>query len=123
MTSVRWLKFNPYNTSYAFASVADIRMLRSDDSGDTWEISGGTKSGLISVNTLYDYAFAGPHTVFGVGGNFHDWPHGWYKNLKKAAGGVFISVDSGSSKFLLMTHFNLVHWYSHYFISLLVCSV
>lgn len=97
MTSVRWLKFNPHNTSYAFASVADIRMLRSDDSGETWEISGGSQSGLYSINTMYDYAFAGPHTVFGVGGNFHDWPHGWYKNLMKGAGGVFISVDSGSS--------------------------
>ena len=75
MTSVRWLKFNPHNSSYGFASVADIRMLRTDDSGETWEISGGTKSGLVGINTLYDYSFAGHHTIFTMGGNFHDWPH------------------------------------------------
>ena len=102
MTSVRWLKFNPYNISYGFASVADIRMLRTDDSGETWSIAGGSKSGLFSINTLYDYAFAGPHTVFAVGGNFHDWPHGWYKNLLRGAGGVFISVDSGIGKLWLL---------------------
>lgn len=98
MTSVRWLKFNPYNTSYAFASVADIRMLRSDDGGNTFEITGGDDP-LFRLNTVYDYAFAGPHTVFAVGGNFHDWPHGWYKNLMRGAGGVYASFDSGSSKF------------------------
>ena len=72
MTSVRWLKFNPYNISYAFASVADIRMLRSDDGGETFEITGGDKlDPLFRLNTVYDYDFAGLHTVFAVGGNFH----------------------------------------------------
>jgi hypothetical protein len=111
MTSVRWLKFNPHNTSYGFASVADIRMLRTDDSGETWEIAGGTNSGLIGINTIYDYSFAGPHVIFGVGGNFHDWPHEWYKNILRGAGGVFISVDSGSSKFdcyYLYLHYNRI---------------
>lgn len=64
MTSIRWLQFNPYNTSYAFASVCDIRMLRSDDGGETFEITGGNKfDPLFRLNTVYDYAFAGPHTV------------------------------------------------------------
>jgi len=74
MTSVRWLKFNPFNTNYAYASVADIRMLRSDDGGDTFEITGGDNADLFRFNTAYDYDFAGVHTVFTVLGNFHDWP-------------------------------------------------
>ena len=75
MTSVRWLKFNPYNTNFAYASVADIRMLRSDDGGHTFDITGGDNTDdLFQLNTVYDYDFAGLHTVFAVGGNFHDWP-------------------------------------------------
>lgn len=74
MTSVRWLRFNPYNTSYAYASVADIRMLRSDDGGNTFEITGGDNTDpLFRLNTVYDYDFASEHIVFAVGGNFHDW--------------------------------------------------
>jgi len=98
MTSVRWLKFNPYHTDYAYASVADIRMLRSDDGGNTFEITGGDNTDpLFNLNTVYDYDFAGVHTVFAVGGNFHDWPHGWYKNLRRGAGGVFVSFNSGDN--------------------------
>ena len=98
MTSVRWLKFNPYDTSFAYASVADIRMLRSDDGGETWEITGGVNTDpLFALNTVYDYDFASSTTVFAVGGNFHDWPHEWYKNLLRGAGGVFVSFNSGDN--------------------------
>ena len=59
----------------AYASVADIRMLRSDDGGNSFEITGGDNTDpLFRLNTVYDYDFAGIHTVFAVGGNFHDWP-------------------------------------------------
>lgn len=89
MTSVRWLKFNPYKTnmgewvppiqrfptlifiphhhffSLAYASVCDIRMLRSDDGGSSWEITGGANTDpIFALNTVYDYDFAGVHTVF-----------------------------------------------------------
>lgn len=98
MTSVRTIQFNPYNTSYAFASVADIRMLRSDDGGKTFEITGGDNTDpLWRLNTVYDYDFYDKDTVFGVGGNFHDWPHGWYKNLIRGAGGVYVSFNSGDN--------------------------
>ena len=76
---MRWIKFNPYNVTNGFASVADIRMLRTLDAGETFEISGGTRSGLAGINTLYDFDFGSAEYVFAVGGNFHDWPHGWYK--------------------------------------------
>merc|ERR1740139_805044 len=72
-------------------------MLRTLDGGDTFEISGGTKSGLVGINTLYDFAFASSEVIFGVGGNFHDWPHEWYKNRLRGAGGVFISWTVGTS--------------------------
>jgi len=94
MTSFRHLKFNPYNLTNGFASVADINMLRTLDGGESFEIS---NTGLISINTLYDYTFVSASIVIAVGGNFHDWPHGWYKNVIRGAGGVFISFDCGST--------------------------
>mmetsp|Transcript_33846 Transcript_33846/g.40556 ORF Transcript_33846/g.40556 Transcript_33846/m.40556 type:complete len:790 (+) Transcript_33846:2-2371(+) len=95
MTSVRWLRFNPYNTDMGYASVADIRLLRTLDGGETFLVGGNELPS--NINTLYDFAFAGPHTVFAVGGNFHDWPHEWYKNVIRGAGGVFVSFDSGET--------------------------
>mmetsp|Transcript_2777 Transcript_2777/g.4055 ORF Transcript_2777/g.4055 Transcript_2777/m.4055 type:complete len:532 (-) Transcript_2777:2424-4019(-) len=64
MTSVRHLKFNPFNLSHGYASVADINMLKTLDGGDTWEIS---NSGFSGINTVYDYAFVSEHVIIGVG--------------------------------------------------------
>lgn len=65
MTSVRHIKFNPFNTSLGFASVADINMLRTLDGGDSFEIS---NDGFISINTVYDYAFVSANVIIRVGG-------------------------------------------------------
>eukprot|EP00754_Rhynchopus_humris_P010193 Rhum_TRINITY_DN14126_c0_g1::Rhum_TRINITY_DN14126_c0_g1_i1::g.69891::m.69891 len=95
MTSVRHLKPNPHAPNQMFASVADIAMLRTFDGGDTYQVS---KTGLPdSLNTMYDYAFASEAVVFGVGGNFHDWPHGWYKQAIRGSGGVFVSFNAGDT--------------------------
>ena len=95
MTSIRWLKFNPYNPSYAYASSCDIRMLRSDDGGQTFMTGAPNTDPIFRLNTVYDFDFKDANTVFAVGGNFHDWPHEWYKNLRRGAGGLFISFNAG----------------------------
>ena len=78
--------------------VQPLSFRRSDDGGNTFEIRGGDNADpLFRLNTVYDYDFAGPHTVFAVGGNFHDWPHEWYKNLRRGAGGVYVSFNSGDN--------------------------
>ena len=99
MTSVRWIKFNPYNPDYAYAAVADIRMLRSDDGGETFMTGAAKTDPIFDLNTVYDFDFKDANTVFAVGGNFHDWPHEWYKNLRRGAGGVFTSFNSGEDWF------------------------
>ena len=99
MTSIRWLKFNPFNSSYAYASSCDIRMLRSDDGGQTFMVGAQNTDPIFKLNTVYDFDFKDANTIFAVGGNFHDFPHEWYKNLLRAAGGVFVSFNSGEDWF------------------------
>ena len=57
MTSIRWLKFNPYNPSYAYASSCDIRMLRSDDGGQTFMTGAPNTDPIFRLNTVYDFDF------------------------------------------------------------------
>lgn len=91
VTSVQKLKFHPKNTKIAYAGLADMGGLVSEDGGESWRIS------KVKYNTNYDYAFdpSDENAAFAASGSVHDFPLGNNSIIDGAAGGIFKTKDRG----------------------------
>lgn len=92
-TTVWHYTVSPYGSQVHFLANTDIRLSRSDDAGDTWQ--------LISLeNTCYGLAFPGGSVVYAAVSSEHDLGHSshWDKfPYGQGKGEVRISSDNGAT--------------------------
>lgn len=91
VTTVYRYKFHPQNSQIAYAAMADVSGMVSEDGGRTHRLT------TTGQNSIYDYAFDfyDDEVVFAVSGSEHDYPINWHANWTDAEGGVFKSLDRG----------------------------
>lgn len=93
VTTVYRLKFHPTNSRLAYAAIADIGGMISEDGGETFRIS------QAKFNSNYDYAFdpSNDNIVYAASGSSHDYPIGWRANVYVGEGGLYKSANRGKS--------------------------